>query len=146
MTRFKAKRIDNGEWIDGYVSQAELGMTIRVTDHTLPYNAKYVDPSTLQQEIGGEWYTMDELRIKVEDFYPFLEQRVESLQVNNAQLKAEVERLTTIIQHGLGDRDIKDDTITPIPCTKQRRKPYITALLSDGGVRMLSIATKNHWF
>ena len=96
MTRFKARAKIKGK--DEY---------LEYTVSTWNSQQAELDSSTIQYEIGGEWYTVEELRIKVEDFYPFLEQRVESLQVNNAQLKADN---TTLKRENLQLREAEDFT------------------------------------
>lgn len=96
MTRFKAKRIDNGQWVEGSYIHAS-NTPLKPLHAIQPYHGLMVevDPSTLHQEIGGEWYTMEELRENLLDAGINKAQmhRNNGLQEENAQLKAEVERL-----------------------------------------------------
>lgn len=52
---FKAKRIDNGEWVDGYLFKSFTGICyiVKSYDHILSIIEKYeVDPSTICQCTG----------------------------------------------------------------------------------------------
>lgn len=66
MTRFKAvKDGTKDEWIEGLLVLIRFGRAFGIQQR-LPDERHLVvneiDPSTLHQEIGGEWYTMEELR------------------------------------------------------------------------------------
>ena len=108
MTRFKAQEYIEKNNMEFYnMTFHETGLVEISYDDLTDLMECYAESSVNKIKIGGEWYTVEELRIKVEDFYPFLEQRVESLQVNNAQLKADN---TTLKRENLQLREAEDFT------------------------------------
>lgn len=62
----RAKRIDNGEYVEGYYFPSIQGHFIDESGSIEGNKITTVDypkisPSTLEYQIGGKWYTMEEL-------------------------------------------------------------------------------------
>lgn len=107
MTRFKAvKDGTEDDWVFGWFFPRFWMAGNGVEESTFIRDTKgsefEVDPSTLHQEIGGEWYTMEELRevVKLEKHLTAKELELNTLKAGLVQVEltrdeliAEVERL-----------------------------------------------------
>lgn len=61
--RARAKRTDNGKTVEGSYLAPDRISWIRYDEERMEfeYPTATIDPSTLEYQIGSEWYTMDEL-------------------------------------------------------------------------------------
>lgn len=110
MTRFKARAKIKGK--DEY---------LEYTVSTWNSQQAELDSSTIQYEIGGEWYTMEEVEKLAKDSEHFKERYLwmvgqeKKLKEENAQLKTEVERLEA-------DKTYKSAMISELQAEAERLK------------------------